>query len=133
MKTNSTPTRSRMDRGDFCSGLRIWSSTSSIHSSVALSSIWLESLGFAAIFVALYVALFRLRRFELRVACVVGMYLLGALTYPINSGAITFFIYVAALLPFVISLGKNGSNLLRRRGAAGSWRRGGGCYRVPNT
>src|SRR6185437_1263030 len=37
-----------------------------------------------------------------RVACIVGMYLLGALTYPINSGAITFFIYAAALLPFVI-------------------------------
>src|SRR5215469_5950524 len=63
---------------------------------------WLECLGFAAIFVALYVGLFQLRRFEFRMACIVGMYLLGALTYPINSGAITFFIYCAALLPFVI-------------------------------
>ena len=63
---------------------------------------WLECLGFAAIFVALYVGLFRLKRVELRLACIAGMYLLGALTYPVNSGAITFFIYCAALLPFVV-------------------------------
>jgi two-component system sensor histidine kinase DesK len=63
---------------------------------------WLECLGFAAAFVTLYLALFRSRRFELRAACVVGMYLLGAITYPINGGAVTFFIYAAAVLPFVV-------------------------------
>jgi two-component system sensor histidine kinase DesK len=101
MKMNSTPTRSRMDRGDF-----FWLAYMVFYFLDPLFRrslvYWLECLAFAAIFVALYVGLFQLKRLELRVACIVGMYLLGALTYPINSGAITFFIYCAAMLPFVV-------------------------------
>src|ERR1700761_8488759 len=101
MKMNSTPTRSRMDRGDFfwLAYLVFYFLDPLFRRSLVY---WLECLAFAAIFVALYVGLFQLKRFELRVACIVGMYLLGAVTYPVNSGAITFFIYCAALLPFVV-------------------------------
>ena len=101
MKTNSAPTRRRMDRGDlfWLAYLVFYFLDPLFRRSLVY---WLECLGFAAIFVALYVAMFQLRRIELRVACIAGIYLLGALTYPINSGAITFFIYCAALLPFVV-------------------------------
>jgi two-component system sensor histidine kinase DesK len=101
MKTDSTPTRKRMDRGDFfwLAYLVFFFIDPLLRRSLVF---WLECLGFAAVFIALYVAIFRLRRFDLRVACVVGMFLLGAITYPINGGAVTFFIYTAALLPFVI-------------------------------
>lgn len=101
MSTGSTPTRSRMDRGDFfwLAYLVFYFLDPLFRRSLVY---WLECLGIAAIFVALYVTLFRSKRIELRVACVVGMYLLGAINYPFNSGAITFFIYAAALLPFVI-------------------------------
>jgi two-component system, NarL family, sensor histidine kinase DesK len=96
-----TAPRRRMDRGDlfWLAYLVFYFIDPLLRRSLIY---WLESLGFAAIFVALYVALFRLRRFDLRVACIVGMYLLGTLTYPINSGAISFFIYAAALLPFIV-------------------------------
>lgn len=96
-----TATRRRMDRGDlfWLAYLVFYFVDPLVRRSLVY---WLECLGFASIFVALYVGLFKFRRVELRLACIAGMYLLGALTYPINSGAITFFIYVAALLPFVI-------------------------------
>jgi len=101
VKTNSTPTRSRMDRGDlfWLAYLVFFFIDPLLRRSLVF---WLECLGFAAIFVALYVTLFRSKPIEIRVACVIGMYLLGALTFPINGGAVTFFIYVAACLPFVI-------------------------------
>jgi two-component system sensor histidine kinase DesK len=101
MKTDSIPTRRRMDRGDlfWLAYLVFYFLDPLFRRSLVY---WLECLAFAAIFVTLYVGLFRLRQVELRVACIVGMYLLGALTYPINSGAITFFIYCAAVLPFVV-------------------------------
>src|ERR1700749_312964 len=101
MKMDSAPTRNRMDRGDsfWLASLVFYFLDPLFRRSLVY---WLECLGFAAIFVALYVGVFRLRRLELRVACIAGMYVLGALTYPINSGAITFFIYCAAMLPFVV-------------------------------
>jgi two-component system sensor histidine kinase DesK len=101
VKTNSTPTRSRMDRGDlfWLAYLVFFFIDPLLRRSLVF---WLECVGFAAIFVALYVTLFRSKPIEIRVACVIGMYLLGALTFPINGGAVTFFIYVAACLPFVI-------------------------------
>ena len=64
---------------------------------------WLESLTFAAIFVGLYIAFLRLWRFWPRVLCIAAMYLLGAAVYPVNGGAIAFYIYAGALLPFVIA------------------------------
>ena len=93
--------RSRMDRGDlfWLAYLVFFFIEPLFRRSLGY---WLESLGFVAIFIALYVAMFRLERADGRFACVVGMYLLGAFAYPYNSGAITFFIYAAALLPFVI-------------------------------
>src|ERR1700742_2143721 len=92
MKINYTLTRSRMDRGDFfwLAYLVFYFLDPIFRRSLVY---WLECLAFAAIFVALYVGLFQLKRFELRVACIVGMYLLGAVTYPVNC---------AALLPFVV-------------------------------
>ena len=101
MKTESKPMRSRMDRGDlfWLAYLVFFFIDPVLRRSLIY---WMECLGIAAIFILLYVTMFRLRRVGLRFACIVGMYLLGALTYPFNSGAITFFIYAAALLPFVI-------------------------------
>ncbi len=64
---------------------------------------WMECIGFAAIMLALYVAFLRLQSVRSRILCIAGMYLLGVATYPSNSGAIAFFIYAAALLPFVIA------------------------------
>jgi two-component system sensor histidine kinase DesK len=66
-------------------------------------SYWLESLGIAAIFLSLYLIFLQSRRFNLRLLCLAGMVLLGALTFPFNGGAIGFFIYAAALLPFLIA------------------------------
>jgi len=102
MESNTIPTRSRMDRGDlfWLAYLVFFFVEPLLRRSLAY---WLECLSIAAVFIALYVALFRSRRVEVRVACIVGMYLLGAFTYPFNSGALTFFIYAAALLPFVVS------------------------------
>ncbi|HEY4011510.1 MAG TPA: hypothetical protein VGM11_15250, partial [Acidobacteriaceae bacterium] len=59
---------------------------------------WMESLAFAAAFLALYIAYLRLTRADIRIICIVAMYLLGVASYPTNSGAIAFFIYAAALL-----------------------------------
>jgi two-component system sensor histidine kinase DesK len=64
---------------------------------------WLESLGIAAIFVALYLVFFRNESYRIRLVMVAGMYLLGAASFPFNSGAITFFIYAAAMLPFLVT------------------------------
>lgn len=101
MMKDSTPTRRRMDRGDlfWLAYLVFFFIDPLFRRSLVY---WVECLGIAAIFIALYVALFRIKRVEFRVACVAGMYLLGALTFPMNGSAITFFIYAAALLPFVI-------------------------------
>ena len=101
MKTDFTPTRSRMDRGDlfWLAYLVFFFIDPLLRRSLVF---WLECLGVATVFVWLYVAAFRLRNFKLRVACIAGMYLLGALTFPTNGGAVTFFIYAAALLPFVV-------------------------------
>jgi two-component system sensor histidine kinase DesK len=64
---------------------------------------WFECLGIAAIFVAMYVGFLLVRPRNVRLLCLAGMVLLGALTLPFNSGAIGFFIYAAALLPFVVA------------------------------
>src|SRR6185312_7698318 len=97
----STATRRRMDRGDFfwLAYLVFYLLDPLFRRSLVY---WLECLGSAVIFLALYVGLFKLRQLELRVACIEARYLLGARTYPINSGAITLFTYCAAMLPFVV-------------------------------
>src|SRR5215469_9251439 len=99
---DTIPTRHRLDRGDF-----FWLAYLAFYfvEPVLRRSLpyWLECLGIAVVFVLLYIALFRFRRFEIRIACLIGMFLLGVLSYPTNSGAMTFFIYTAALLPFVVT------------------------------
>ena len=58
MKANSTPTRSRMDRGDlFWLAYLVFYFLDPLFRRSLIY--WLECLGFAAIFVALYVGLFQ--------------------------------------------------------------------------
>jgi two-component system sensor histidine kinase DesK len=64
---------------------------------------WIESVGLAAAMVALYIGFLRLRQHKLRILCIVGIFFLGVASYPTNSGAIAFFIYTGALLPFLFS------------------------------
>lgn len=64
---------------------------------------WLETIGIAAVFVLLYFAYFRTESYRLRLLTLFGMYVLGAVTLPFNGGAIAFFIYAAALLPFLVT------------------------------
>jgi two-component system, NarL family, sensor histidine kinase DesK len=64
---------------------------------------WLETIAILLIFLGLYLGFLRLSDTRLRLLMIAAMYVLGAVTFPSNSGAITFFIYAAALLPFVIS------------------------------
>src|SRR5579875_1844891 len=63
---------------------------------------WIECVGIAAVFVAIYVGFFKARRLQVRLLCIAAMAVLGAVIFPFNSGAIAFSIYAAALLPFVV-------------------------------
>jgi DNA-binding CsgD family transcriptional regulator len=63
---------------------------------------WMEWIGLVAVFVALYVAFLRATSVSVRLVLLGAMFLLGVGTYPFNAGAISFFIYAAALLPFVV-------------------------------
>lgn len=96
------PQRKRLDRGDlFWLAYLIFFF---IEPLVRRSTIfWLESLGIAAVFIALYLCFLQLRKFNLRLLCLIGMFLLGVFTFPLNGGAMGFFIYAAALLPFLIA------------------------------
>ncbi len=67
----------------------------------ASAKLWLlDGLG-AAVFLVIYFGLFWLQN-PLGWAHIVGMELLGILFQPINSGACTFFIFAAAMLPFCV-------------------------------
>jgi two-component system, NarL family, sensor histidine kinase DesK len=67
----------------------------------ASARIWLlDGLG-AFIFIPLYWGLFALEC-PRALAHIAGMVLLGVLFQPINSGACTFFIYAAAMMPFCV-------------------------------
>src|SRR5579875_2574392 len=63
---------------------------------------WIECLAYAAAMVALYAGFLRFRRIRLRILCIVGMVLLGVASFPTNAGAISFYIYAGALLPFLV-------------------------------
>jgi two-component system sensor histidine kinase DesK len=102
MRANPISQRKRLDRGDlFWLAYLIFFFIEPVlrHSLV----FWLESLGIVVVFIALYIGFLRLRDFRLRVLMLVTMFLLGVFIYPINSGAIAFFIYAAALLPFLVA------------------------------
>ncbi len=75
---------------------------------------WLECLGFAAIFVALYVAMFQLRRIELRVACIAGIYLLGAAYVPDQQRRNNFLHLLRGPVALRRSVDQSGTHLLRR-------------------
>lgn len=63
--------------------------------------IWSFDVLGAVVFLFLYLGLFVLEN-PLALAHVCGMMVLGLLFQPINSGACTFFIYAAAMLPFCV-------------------------------
>ncbi len=69
------------------------------HASLKL---WLLDIVGALVFLLLYLGLFFLER-PRSLAHVAGMVLLGVLFQPINSGACTFFIFAAAMLPFCVN------------------------------
>jgi two-component system sensor histidine kinase DesK len=62
---------------------------------------WLFDVLGAVVFLVLYLGLFVLEN-PLALAHVCGMMVLGLLFQPFNSGACTFFIYAAAMLPFCV-------------------------------
>lgn len=101
MKSNSVRSRRRIDPSDlfWLAYLVFFFIEPLVRRSVAY---WLLCLGIAAVFVCVYLAFFWVRGVKARLVCIAGMFILGALTYPINGGATTFFIYAGAVLPFVV-------------------------------
>lgn len=71
-----------------------------IHDHVSLR-MWILNLLGAAVFLILYFGIFALRR-PRALLHVAGMLVLGLLFQPVNSGACTFFIFAAAMLPFCV-------------------------------
>jgi two-component system sensor histidine kinase DesK len=65
--------------------------------------LWIESAVIYAIFLAFYVAYMRSRTTGQQRGLVVAFYLLGTVSFPINSGGSTFFIYSAAFIPFIVA------------------------------
>ena len=63
--------------------------------------VWLLDLTGAVVFLCLYFGLFVLQN-PRGIFHIAGMVLLGLLFQPINSGACTFFIFAAAMLPFCV-------------------------------
>ncbi len=71
----------------------------------ATARIWLyDGIG-AAVFLVLYLGLFWIEN-PVNLAHIAGMVVLGIVFQPINSGACTFFIYAAAMLPFCVKTQK---------------------------
>jgi two-component system sensor histidine kinase DesK len=64
---------------------------------------WMKQLPWYAVFLALYVAFVEFESQRTRVALLAGMFLLGIVTIPHNAGGASFFIYVAAMLPFCVA------------------------------
>ncbi len=66
------------------------------------ASYWRHQLPLYAIFLALYIGYVHFEARIPRLAVITGIFLLGVITIPSNSGGSSFFIYVAALLPFCV-------------------------------
>lgn len=64
---------------------------------------WVESVGFYAVFLLLYVACMRAQTVRNSVLWAMSFTVLGCLAYPLNPGASSFFIYTAAILPLCLS------------------------------
>lgn len=101
MERELIPPRKRFDRGElfWLAYLVFFFIEPLIRRSVVY---WFECLGIAAVFVAIYAGFFRFQRINVRLMCLAAMAVLGGITFPFNDGAIGFFIYAAALLPFVL-------------------------------
>jgi two-component system sensor histidine kinase DesK len=61
---------------------------------------WLECIGIAAVFLALYLGFLYAESSRAKLALVAAMWLLGMVALPFNGGSAAFLIYAAALLPF---------------------------------
>ena len=64
---------------------------------------WLQSFGFYAVFLFLYVACMRSQSSRNSALWALSFTLLGLFSYPTNAGASSFFIYTAAILPLCVS------------------------------
>jgi two-component system, NarL family, sensor histidine kinase DesK len=65
--------------------------------------LWIESGVIYAIFLVIYVSYMKARMTRQRHGLIVALYVLGVVSFPINSAGSTFFIYSAAFLPFVVA------------------------------
>ncbi len=63
---------------------------------------WIETICIYALFLAIYIAVAKVESRRTRFILVGAMFVLGALDYPRNQGASSFFIYVAGFLAFMI-------------------------------
>jgi len=93
-----------------------------IYDHVGMKLWLLDGLG-AVLFLALYFGLFFLEN-PRALAHIVGMVLLGAVYLPFNSGACTFFIFAAAIVPFCVETQRRaviGLFLIGSIGATEAW------------
>src|SRR5262249_10956946 len=65
--------------------------------------LWIESGIIYAVFLVIYVGYMRARTTRQRHLLLAAFYLLGVVSFPINTGASCFFIYSAAFLPFAVA------------------------------
>ncbi len=63
---------------------------------------WMHQLPLFALFLALYVAYVHFPQRGIRLCLIAAIFVLGVATIPFNVGGSSFFIYVAALLPFCV-------------------------------
>jgi len=65
-------------------------------------SYWFHQLPWYFVFLALYVAYVEFESQGIRLALLAGMFAVGVVDIPFNTGASCFFIYVTAMLPFCV-------------------------------
>jgi two-component system sensor histidine kinase DesK len=65
--------------------------------------LWIECGVIYAIFLVIYVSYMKARTISQRRLLLVAFYVLGVISFPINSGGASFFVYSAAFLPFVVA------------------------------
>jgi two-component system sensor histidine kinase DesK len=65
--------------------------------------LWIECGAIYAIFLVIYVSYLKARTLRQRHLLLVAFYLLGMISFPITTGASSFFVYSAAFLPFVVA------------------------------
>src|SRR5712675_1744874 len=65
--------------------------------------LWIECGVIYAIFLVTYISYMKARTIRQRHLLLVAFYVLGMVSFPITTGASSFFIYSAAFLPFVVA------------------------------